>query len=315
MAKELTITRTFDAPRELVFKAWTDPKLVAKWWGPSVFTNPVCELDPRPGGKIFIVMHGPKGSDFDLDLPMTGTFREVDEPRRLVFSTVAIQDEKGDPQLETLNTVTFADVGGKTEITLHVVVVKSTPVAAGALDGMEAGWSQSLTKLVDLLAYVKSDASSNKTAITAEPGKQEVVITRVFDAPCELLFKAVTDPNLIPQWWGPKYLTTTVEKMDVRPGGMWRFIQCDADGNEYAFHGVYHEITPPERLVYTFEFESLPGHAMLEVITFQEYEGKTRMTEKTVFQTVEDRDGMLKSGMESGAVESTERLIELLVKV
>ena len=99
----------------------------------------------------------------------------------------------------------------------------------------------------------------SKMNLIAEPGKQEIIITRLFDAPRELVFKAYTDPNLIPQWWGPKNLTTTVNKMDVREGGVWRFVQRDGEGNEYAFHGVYHAIASPERLVYTFEFEGMPG--------------------------------------------------------
>ncbi len=150
MAKELTLKRTFDAPRELVFKAWTDQNLMAKWWGPNGFTNPVCELDARPGGKILIVMRGP--DFFPGDFPTTGVFHEVDEPRRLVFTTRAFEDEKGNSQIENLNTVTFADVGGKTEITLHVVVVKSAPEAAAALDGQPLGWSQSLDRLAQELA-------------------------------------------------------------------------------------------------------------------------------------------------------------------
>ena len=153
------------------------------------------------------------------------------------------------------------------------------------------------------------------TNLIAEPGKQEIIITRVFDAPRESVFKTYTDPDLIPQWWGPKNLTTTVDKMDVRPGGVWRFVQRDADGNEYAFNGVYHQIVPPERLVGTFEFEGMPGHVSLETVTLEDLKGKTKLTEKSVFQTVEDRDGMLKSGMEEGVAETMDRLAELIAKV
>jgi uncharacterized protein YndB with AHSA1/START domain len=148
MAQELTLKRTFDAPRELVFKAWTDPSLLAKWWGPTGFTTPICQVDPRPGGKLYIVMHGPKGSDFDIDLPTKGVFQEFDPPRRFVFSNTAMEDEKGEPQLETLCTVTFIETGGKTEMTLHILLVKASPAAAGAWAGAEMGWSQSLDKLV-----------------------------------------------------------------------------------------------------------------------------------------------------------------------
>ena len=141
---------------------------------------------------------------------------------------------------------------------------------------------------------------------------REIVMTRVFDAPRELVWEALTGPKHIPQWWGPRRLTTTVDKMDVRPSGMWRFVAHAQDGTEYAFHGVYREIVSPQRLVYTFEFEGIPGHVLLATVTLEEHEGKTRLTDHALFQSVEDRDGMLQSGMEAGAAESYERLDELL---
>lgn len=144
------------------------------------------------------------------------------------------------------------------------------------------------------------------------PSDREILMTRDFDAPRELVFKAYTDPKSIPQWWGPRGYTTTVDKMDVRPGGVWRFVQRDQDGNEFAFNGVYREIVPPERLVYTFEFEGMRGHVMLETVTFEEHDGKTKLTDKALFDNVEDRDGMLKSGMERGAAETMDRFAELL---
>lgn len=144
------------------------------------------------------------------------------------------------------------------------------------------------------------------------PSDREILMTRDFDAPRELVFKAYTDPKSIPQWWGPRGYTTTVDKMDVRPGGVWRFVQRDQDGNEFAFNGVYREIVPPERLVYTFEFEGMRGHVMLETVTFEEHDGKTKLTDRALFDNVEDRDGMLKSGMERGAAETMDRFAELL---
>jgi len=146
--RELVITRVFDAPRELVFKAWTDPKHVAQWWGPKGFTNPVCELDVRPGGAIRIDMRGPDGVVY----PMKGVFHEIVEPERLVFTSSAFEDENGNPQLAVLNTVTFTEHNGKTKLTLHAVVVKSAPEVAAALDGMREGWSQSLDRLAKELA-------------------------------------------------------------------------------------------------------------------------------------------------------------------
>ena len=157
----------------------------------------------------------------------------------------------------------------------------------------------------------------NQTTITAEPGKQEIVITREFDAPRELVYKAVTDPELVPQWWGPRYLSTIIDKMDVRPGGQWRFLNRDAEGNEFAFHGVYHEILAPERIIDTFEFEGLPetGHVALETMKLEALpRGRTRLVTQSVFQSVADRDGALQSDMESGINDTYDRLEELLEK-
>ena len=160
--------------------------------------------------------------------------------------------------------------------------------------------------------------TKNKTNVTAEPGKQEIVITREFDASRELVFKACTDPELIPQWWGPRYLSTRVDMMDVRPGGQWRFINRDAEGKEYAFHGVYHEVLAPERIIDTFEFEGLPetGHVTLETMKLEALPGgRTKLIAQSVFQSVADRDGMLQSDMEEGVNETYDRLAELLKKM
>jgi len=138
-------------------------------------------------------------------------------------------------------------------------------------------------------------------------------MSRVFDAPRELVWKIYTDPVLTPDWWGPRYLTTVVEKMDVKVGGVWRFIQKDAKGNEYAFNGVYKEVKAPERLTYTFEFEPVAGHISTDTIVFEELpDGKTKVTARTTFDTLEDLEGMLQSGMEEGSVETWDRLEELL---
>jgi len=157
--------------------------------------------------------------------------------------------------------------------------------------------------------------TAQQTTILAEPGKQELLITREFDAPRALVFKACTDPTLIPQWWGPRYLSTLVDRMDVRPGGQWRFLNRDAQGNEFAFHGVYHEVLAPERIIDTFEFEGLPetGHVTLETMKLEALPGgRTRLTVQSVFQSVADRDGTLQSGMEAGVKDTYDRLAALL---
>ncbi len=308
----LVITRVFDAPRELVWKAWTEPEQFMRWWGPKNFTSPVSRIDLRVGGKYFNCMRSPEGQEFWS----TGFYREIVPMERLVL-TDSFADEKGNIvlashyempgewPLELLVTVTFEEIDGKTKMTLRHVGIPSGTMS----DNTQAGWNESFDKLAEHIMI-----KNNLTSIVAEPGKQEIVITRVFDVPRKLVFKAYTDPNLIPQWWGPKSLTTIVDTMEVRPGGVWRFVQRDRGGKEYAFHGVYHEAVSPERLVCTFEFEGMPGHVMLETVTFEEQDGTTKLTAKPVFQTVEDRDTMLKSGIEKGAAESMERLAGQLAK-
>jgi uncharacterized protein YndB with AHSA1/START domain len=154
----------------------------------------------------------------------------------------------------------------------------------------------------------------NETKVTAQPGIQEILITREFDAPRDLVFKVYTDPEMMLRWMGPRNLEMVIDKMEVKPGGMWRYLNRDTDGNEYAFRGVHHEITAPERLIGTFEFEGMPGHVSLETATFEDRGDKTLVTVKSVFQSVEDRDAMISSGMEWGVRESYERLDELLAE-
>jgi uncharacterized protein YndB with AHSA1/START domain len=158
-------------------------------------------------------------------------------------------------------------------------------------------------------------ATTAKTQIIAEPGVPQIIITRQFDAPRELLYRAYTDPQLLVQWMGPRRLTMTIDHYDIRDGGTWRFIHRDADGNESGFHGVFHGTPSSDGVVRTFEFEGVPGHISLETLTFEEHEGKTRIRINAVFQSVEDRDGMIQSGMESGLNEGMERLDELLARL
>lgn len=136
---------------DVAFSAWTDEAQVANWWGPKDFTNPVCELDVRPGGIIRIDMKGADG----ILYPMQGTFHEVTNPETLVFTSTAFLDEQGNPGLEILNNVTFGDVNGKTKLRLQSDVIKVSPEAEEALKGMEDGWNQSLFKLEEHIAKIE----------------------------------------------------------------------------------------------------------------------------------------------------------------
>ena len=148
--REITITRVFDAPRALVFKAWTDAAQLAQWWGPKGFTNPVCEIDARVGGAIRIHMRAPDGAIY----PMGGEIREIVEPERLVFTNNAL-DDAGNHIIEGFTTVTFVDEGGKTKMTLHTRGSAVVEKAVAYLQGMEMGWTMSIDKLAALLARGK----------------------------------------------------------------------------------------------------------------------------------------------------------------
>jgi uncharacterized protein YndB with AHSA1/START domain len=155
-----------------------------------------------------------------------------------------------------------------------------------------------------------------RTATITTPSDREVRIERIFDAPRDRVFAAMTDPALIPEWWGPRGRTTVVDVMDVRPGGSWRFTIDMEGGEETGFRGTYREVTPPERLVQTFEWEGMPGHVAVETATFEDLgDGRTRFVTVSLFHTTEERDGMLASGMEQGMNETHQRLDELLARL
>ncbi len=159
----------------------------------------------------------------------------------------------------------------------------------------------------------------NKTVVTAVPGSLELFITREFDAPRELVFRAFTEAEIYAKWLtGPPGLTMDLERFEPWSGGSWRYIQTDTNGNSYAFHGVNHEVRPPERIIGTFEFEGLPesGHVVLETVRFESLPGnRTRLVNQSVFQSVADRDGMIRAGMESGVSNSYDQLDIVLTKL
>lgn len=295
--RDFVISRVFDAPRALVFQAWTDPGWMAQWWGPRGFANPVCEIDARPGGTWRIVMRGPDGSEH----PARGVYREVVQPERLVWtiSHAELSDEwhdmvdpgrdrsKGKPALEAETLVTFEDLGGKTRVT-----VRMRFESAGVRDslvkiGMNEGWSQSLERLEALLAGGGPPAMLGTTWVE---GEREIMGVRLFDAPRELVFEMWTDPKHLVEWWGPTGFRTTMQKMEVRPGGEWSFVMHGPDGTDYQNHNTYIEVRRPERLVYSHD--SAPKFRM--TVTFAEEGGKTRLAARMLFETAAERDQTIK---------------------
>lgn len=154
-----------------------------------------------------------------------------------------------------------------------------------------------------------------KTQIDAPAGVPFIDITREFDAPRDLVFKAYTDPELIVQWLGPRKYTMDLDAWDVRDGGTWRYTHRDEQGNAYGFHGVFHGTQSADGMVQTFEFDGWPGHVSLESITFEDRGGKTVIHNHSTYQSVADRDGMIESGMEEGMNEGFDRLDEVLAKL
>jgi uncharacterized protein YndB with AHSA1/START domain len=152
----------------------------------------------------------------------------------------------------------------------------------------------------------------NETRIVVDPVLPTIQIIREFEAPSERVFRAYTDPDLVVQWLGPRRLTMSIDQYDARSGGSYRYVHCDDDGTEYAFHGVFHEVRPLERIVQTFTYEGFPDGVSLETAVFEDLGGRTRVTGTSLMESFEARDSMLKSGMEGGVREGYERLDELL---
>lgn len=302
--RELVGTRVFDAPRELVFKVWTDPAHLGKWWGPRGFTTTTYAMDMKPGGVWRFCMHGPDGVDYQNKI----TFLEIAEPERLVYK----HGGDGEP-VDFHVTVSFEEEDGKTRLTMRMVF----PSTAERDDTVEKyGADKGLVEHLDRLGeYAAQRAESQRNPLKATlPTAREIVLTRVFDAPRRLVFEALTRPEHMARWFGPNEFTNVHCEMDVRPGGAYRIVLRAPDGHECPFKGVYREVVPPERLVFTFiyDVEGLRDHEALETMILHEDDGRTTLTRTILAQTTEARDGLFHSGLEAGAAQSYERLAALL---
>jgi uncharacterized protein YndB with AHSA1/START domain len=156
---------------------------------------------------------------------------------------------------------------------------------------------------------------TTKTTVSL-PSNTEIVTERIFNAPRQVVYDTFTDPALIPEWWGPRGTKTVVDQMDVRTGGKWRFVHDPGTEQETAFRGEYREVNPPESVTQTFEWEGMPGHVIVETAYMEDLgDGRTKLRTVSTFASVEDRDGMLQSGMESGLQETHDRFEELLARI
>jgi uncharacterized protein YndB with AHSA1/START domain len=230
--KELNIIRIIDAPRELVYKMWTDETHMAKWWGPNGFTNIVCKMDVRPGGSIYIVLLDPEGQEN----PVKGTFHELSEPGKVVFTTTAFEDEDGKPQVEMLNTLVLEEYEGKTRLHLKAEIIHLSEAMAAAREGMQEGWSESINRMEEGATQI---AYADRCIVTS----------RILNTPVEKVYTAWTTPELIAQWWGPKGFTNTIKTFECITGGNWELTMHDANNRDYHNTWVFEEITPHEKLI------------------------------------------------------------------
>ena len=157
-------------------------------------------------------------------------------------------------------------------------------------------------------------ASGSKQLTVTTPTDREIVMTRILDAPRDLVFEAHSSCEHMSHWWGPRRYEIASCEMDFRPGGAWRIVHR-GEGQEFGFRGEFREIRRPELITWTFEFEGMPGHVSVQTVSLEEHDGKTTLTSRVLFDSIEDRDGMINSGMESGAAESMDRLEEYLLEL
>jgi len=263
--REITISRILNAPKELVFEVWTDPKHLSEWWGPNGFTTTVYQMDLRPGGKWIHTMHGPDGTDY----PNEATFTEIIKPDLIKFTHTL-------PKFDV--TVTFEAVGNKTKLTMRNVfeTAEIRNIVAEKYGAVE-GQVQTINHFEELLSKMQK-------------GK-ELVITRVLNAPRELVFKAFSEAEALAQWWGPKGATIKVNKLDLKPGGIFHYSMQSPMGEMWGKFN-YWEITKPERIVFTNSFSDKDANTVrapfsndfpleiMNILTLAEQNGKTTITLK-----------------------------------
>ncbi len=309
--RELAITRLFDAPRQLVFDAWTDPAHIARWWGPIGFTTTTHSMDVRPGGDWRFIMHGPDGRDY----PSRIAYEEVVKPERIVYRHV------GDDAVEPVRfhvTVTFAEENGKTRLTMRMIFPSAEALARVIKEyKADEGLTQTISRLGEFVASMA-------------PTQQEFSVTRVFDAPRDLVFRAWTESEHLTRWFGPVGFTTLSSKNELRPGGLFHFCMRSGDGREMWGKWVYREIVRPERLVFVNSFSDAEGNTarapfsadwpleVLSTVTFEERDGRTTVTLRGIPVNATETERKTfengRSSMQQGWKGTLDQLTEYLAK-
>lgn len=269
--REITSTRIINAPRELVFKVWTDPQHIAQWWGPNGFSITIHKMEVKPEGVWDFIMHGPDGTDFKN----VNIFKEIVQPEKLVY------EHANYPKHHT--TVTFEEQGNKTKLTMRMIFESATELKEvvekfKAVDGQQ----QTLNRLEGHLAEMIGDGNTS-----TEP---EFTISRTFNAPRELVYKVFSEAEHLAQWWGPKGFKMMVTKLDFKPGGVFHYSMQSPEGMEMWGRFVYQEMVKPERIVFVNSFSDKDGNItrapfspnwpleVRNVLTLIEKDGKTTLT-------------------------------------
>jgi uncharacterized protein YndB with AHSA1/START domain len=308
--REIVTTRLYDAPRELVFSAWADPLRISQWWGPRGFKTTTHSMDFRPDGEWRFVMHGPDGTDYKNRI----VYVEINRPEKIAYRHGG-EDEHA--YVQFTSTVTFTEEQGKTRVTLRALF--ETAEARNFVaekHGAVEGAKQTLERLAE-------DVSS------ADADDSEFILSRAYDAPRSLVFKAYTEAERLAQWWGPKGCNTRVAKLDLRPGGMFLYAM-DFGGDEMWGKFVYREIAAPGRLVFVSSFSDPQGNTtkapffdlwpleVLNTVIFEEHQGKTTITlrSRPINATQEERAKFRSEhkGMQQGYAGTLDHLAEYLSK-
>jgi uncharacterized protein YndB with AHSA1/START domain len=327
--KSIIGTRVFDAPRELVFDVWTDPKHLAQWWGPNGFTTTTESFDMREGGAWRFVMHGPDGRDYQNRI----TYEEIVRPERIVYSHGGADDVE---PVAFRSVVTFEDIGGgKTRVTLKGTFPSAQERARIIREyGADKGMVQTLSRLGQYVdAQSRKDRTMNAKPEFAMSQDKEPVFTasRIFDAPRDLVWAAWTDPKHLARWWGPKGFTIVKCEIDLRPGGVFHYALKSPDGKVMWGKLTFREILPPKEMVVVVAFSDEKGgvsrHPLssswplqtLSIMTFEEMGGTTKLTIQwsPLNPTAEERHtfagGM--EGMKQGWGGTMDQLADYLAKV
>lgn len=288
---ELRMSRVFDAPKSLVFEAWSKAEHLSRWFTPAPLTTPSCEVDLRPGGVFRLVMRMPDG----VEHPMDARFTEVVADERIAFKAKIHGD------LEVQTTVTFAEHDGKTTLRVHQVYSRESDATRGA----HAGWTQTLDQLA---AHVRSRAATTWAL------DREIVLARVFDAPRDLVFRAWTERGNIDKWFGPKGFTCVTHEMDVQVGGKWRFDLIAPNGHKFDNRIVFLDIASPERLVFDHgsDKDDDPGKFRVTVTFDAQGDGKTVVTLRQLHPSKQQRDATIGFGAVELGYQTLDKLAEHL---